>query len=252
MGKRVFRVGIGVAVVLMLVSCSSNGNDSSTSGTESHEQCPNTGYSGVSVPAITGEVTKDQSKWTLPTDPYLGGVELTKLDRYANDLVMVDCMNNAGYSDYSGRLDFGAPGPENLAGDGITVIFTEQFASQYGYRVAPDQSDRNEGQLQPAAESQPQQSPEYLDQLQSCRGRALDEMMTKNERTLMEKWAEEDQAGQTEPTGQDSDVLDTVGSQLNQLQLDYASNSELVSAAANCVNAWRHWELLTFRRSRGR
>lgn len=91
---------------------------------------------GTGVPSV--HVPQDQSRWTLPTDPY---VTVSAVVTQAFDEVQASCMRERGHESFRVRHDASAPAPETQAADGHSVVFNETVAATYGYRLAPDPRD---------------------------------------------------------------------------------------------------------------
>ena len=130
---------ITVGLTALLGACSQEGETSGQgSSVPPGGQVASTGSSAAG--GVGAEVTKDQSHWTLPTDPYYGG-QISALTSQAEETVVKNCMVKAGFSDYRVRMDASALAPVNLAGDGISTFFNETTASQFEYHQAPDPRD---------------------------------------------------------------------------------------------------------------
>ena len=218
------------AVVLgmtMFLGACSQGGETSGQGASAQPggQVASTGSSAAE--GIGAEVTKDQSHWTLPTDPYYGG-QIMPLSLQAWDTVVRNCMVKAGFSDYRVGMDASAPLPANLAGDGISTFFNETTASQFGYRRAPDPRNVLEAEIEAAGPGGlfASKDKEFHKQLDVCdmEGRAAVAGVSVEEfKERSNKLADDVQ-----------EDLSSIGSQLNRLAVDLNS-PELSAAAAS----WR-------------
>ena len=218
------------AVVLgmtMFLGACSQGGETSGQGASAQPggQVASTGSSAAE--GIGAEVTKDQSHWTLPTDPYYGG-QIMPLSLQAWDTVVRNCMVKAGFSDYRVGMDASAPPPANLAGDGISTFFNETTASQFGYRRAPDPRNVLEAEIEAAGPGGlfASKDKEFHKQLDVCdmEGRAAVAGVSVEEfKERSNKLADDVQ-----------EDLSSIGSQLNRLAVDLNS-PELSAAAAS----WR-------------
>ncbi|MDO4258684.1 MAG: hypothetical protein Q4C87_04105 [Actinomycetaceae bacterium] len=90
-------------------------------------------------PAIYTETTPEKNidSWTLPTDPYMGN-KAKDLEEAARNILRAKCMQENGYPEMVFEYDMTAADvPNKLANNGW-ILFTPEYASQYGYRYAPD------------------------------------------------------------------------------------------------------------------
>ena len=83
-------------------------------------------------------VIKDPETWALPFDPLFHS-EMSRLQLYAHDLLMHQCMSNAGFDDYEILNDPTTPYPQTRPHGGGT-LFNVTIAQAHGYRMAPDPS----------------------------------------------------------------------------------------------------------------
>ena len=212
----------GVACLLIFLGACSQG---SISGNQVSSGADNTSEVAVSE----AEVVKDQSQWTLPTDPYYGG-QISALTSQAEETVVKNCMVKAGFSDYRVRMDASAPAPANLAGDGISVLFNETTAKQFGYRRAPDPRDLLEAEIEASGgDLFNGKSNEFFDQLDICN--------LEGQAAVAGVSVDEFKASHQESTGSADAVQEdpaSIGSQLNRIGVDLNS-PELSAAAAS----WR-------------
>ena len=219
---------ITVGLTTLLGACSQGGETSGQgSSVPPGGQVASTDSSAAG--GVGAEVTKDQSQWTLPTDPYYGG-QISALTSQAEETVVKNCMVKAGFSDYRVRMDASAPAPANLAGDGISVLFNETTAKQFGYRRAPDPRDLLEAETEASGgDLFNGKSNEFFDQLDICNlegqaavaGVSVDEF----------KASHQESAGSADAVQEDPA---SIGSQLNRIGVDLNS-PELSAAAAS----WR-------------
>ena len=187
-------------------------------------QVASTGSSAVE--GVGAEVTKDQSHWTLPTDPYYGGQTMA-LSLQAWDIVVRNCMVKAGFSDYRVRMDASAPPPANLAGDGISTFFNETTASQFGYHQAPDPRDLLRDEVEAAGGSlYAGRGDGFLDQLSICNLEGQAAVAGVSVEEFKERFNKSVADAQADPS--------SISSQLNRLGTDRTS-PELSAAAAS----WR-------------
>ena len=219
---------ITVGLTALLGACSQEGETSGQgSSVPPGGQVASTGSSAAG--GVGAEVTKDQSHWTLPTDPYYGG-QISALTSQAEETVVKNCMVKAGFSDYRVRMDASAPAPANLAGDGISVLFNETTAKQFGYRRAPDPRDLLEVETEASGgELFNGKSNEFFDQLDICNleGQAVVAGVSVDEF----KASHQESAGSADAVQENPA---SIGSQLNRLAVDLNS-PELSAAAAS----WR-------------
>ena len=219
---------ITVGLTALLGACSQEGETSGQgSSVPPGGQVASTGSSAVE--GVGAEVTKDQSHWTLPTDPYYGG-QISALTSQAEETVVKNCMVKAGFSDYRVRMDASAPAPANLAGDGISVLFNETTAKQFGYRRAPDPRDLLEVETEASGgDIFNGKSNEFFDQLDICNleGQAVVAGVSVDEF----KASHQESAGSADAVQENPA---SIGSQLNRLAVDLNS-PELSAAAAS----WR-------------
>ena len=141
-----------------------------------------------------------------------------------------NCMVKAGFSDYRVRMDASAPAPANLAGDGISVLFNETTAKQFGYRRAPDPRDLLEVETEASGgDLFNGKSNEFFDQLDICNleGQAVVAGVSVDEF----KASHQESAGSADAVQENPA---SIGSQLNRLAVDLNS-PELSAAAAS----WR-------------
>ncbi len=219
---------ITVGLTALLGACSQEGETSGQgSSVPPGGQVASTGSSAAG--SVGAEVTKDQSHWTLPTDPYYGG-QISALTSQAEETVVKNCMVKAGFSDYRVRMDASAPAPANLAGDGISVLFNETTAKQFGYRRAPDPRDLLEVETEASGgDLFNGKSNEFFDQLDICNleGQAVVAGVSVDEF----KASHQESAGSADAVQENPA---SIGSQLNRLAVDLNS-PELSAAAAS----WR-------------
>ena len=219
---------ITVGLTALLGACSQEGETSGQgSSVPPGGQVASTGSSAAG--GVGAEVTKDQSHWTLPTDPYYGG-QISALTSQAEETVVKNCMVKAGFSDYRVRMDASAPAPANLAGDGISVLFNETTAKQFGYRRAPDPRDLLEVETEASGgDLFNGKSNEFFDQLDICNleGQAVVAGVSVDEF----KASHQESAGSADAVQENPA---SIGSQLNRLAVDLNS-PELSAAAAS----WR-------------
>ena len=159
-----------LGMTMFLGACSQGGKTSGqgASAPPDGQTSPSTVAASSAVTTTGAEVTKDQSHWTLPTDPYYGGQTMA-LTLQAESTVARNCMVKAGFSDYRVRMDASAPPPANLAGDGISTFFNETTASQFGYHQAPDPRDLLRDDVEAAGGSlYAGRGDGFLDQLSIC------------------------------------------------------------------------------------
>ena len=218
-----------LGMTMFLGACSQGGKTSGqgASAPPDGQTSPSTVAASSAVTTTGAEVTKDQSHWTLPTDPYYGGQTMA-LTLQAESTVARNCMVKAGFSDYRVRMDASAPAPANLAGDGISVLFNETTAKQFGYRRAPDPRDLLEAEIEAAGPGGlfASKDKEFHKQLDVCdmEGRAAVAGVSVEEfKERSNKLADDVQ-----------EDLSSIGSQLNRLGVDLNS-PELSAAAAS----WR-------------
>ena len=219
---------ITVGLTALLGACSQEGETSGQgSSVPPGGQVASTGSSAAG--SVGAEVTKDQSHWTLPTDPYYGG-QISALTSQAEETVVKNCMVKAGFSDYRVRMDASAPAPANLAGDGISVLFNETTAKQFGYRRAPDPRDLLEVETEASGgDLFNGKSNEFFDQLDICN--------LEGQAAVAGVSVDEFKASHQESAGSADAVQEnpaSIGSQLNRLAVDLNS-PELSAAAAS----WR-------------
>jgi len=81
-------------------------------------------------------VKKDPTTWSLPFDRVYGG-PLLRLQVYASDILVDQCMSNAGFDDFEVLTISSAPFPETQP-HGNATLFNVEIAQKYGYRMAPD------------------------------------------------------------------------------------------------------------------
>ena len=219
---------ITVGLTALLGACSQEGETSGQgSSVPPGGQVASTGSSAAG--SVGAEVTKDQSHWTLPTDPYYGG-QISALTSQAEETVVKNCMVKAGFSDYRVRMDASAPAPANLAGDGISVLFNETTAKQFGYRRAPDPRDLLEAEIEASGgDLFNGKSNEFFDQLDICNleGQAVVAGVSVDDF----KASHQESAGSADAVQENPA---SIGSQLNRLAVDLNS-PELSAAAAS----WR-------------
>ena len=219
---------ITVGLTALLGACSQEGETSGQgSSVPPGGQVASTGSSAAG--GVGAEVTKDQSHWTLPTDPYYGG-QISALTSQAEETVVKNCMVKAGFSDYRVRMDASAPAPANLAGDGISVLFNETTAKQFGYRRAPDPRDLLEVETEASGgDLFNGKSNEFFDQLDICNleGQAVVAGVSVDEF----KASHQESAGSADAVQENPA---SIGSQLNRIGVDLNS-PELSAAAAS----WR-------------
>ena len=196
-----------ICLGLALSGCSS-GSSKNANGSESSKNY-----------RISTDVKKDEGRWTLPTDPYLGA-PASELDMLAQELLTSRCMKDKGFDDPV-ITDLSAPKPETLAGDGISSIFNVQLAKKYGYRFAPDPRNTAEEAIHEAGEGglYANKSKDFLDARDKCLDKTRERLADPNEPTEEPKELDE-----IEPD------LDSVGSPLNRLHVDYASVPALVDS----------------------
>ena len=217
------------AVVLgmtMFLGACSQGGETSGQGASAQPggQVASTGSSAAE--GIGAEVTKDQSHWTLPTDPYYGG-QIMPLSLQAWDTVVRNCMVKAGFSDYRVGMDASAPPPANLAGDGISTFFNETTASQFGYHQAPDPRDLLRDEVEAAGGSlYAGRGDGFLDQLSICNLEGQAAVAGVSVEEFKERFNKSVADAQADPS--------SISSQLNRLGTDRTS-PELSAAAAS----WR-------------
>jgi len=152
------------------------------------------------------------------------------LTSQAEETVVKNCMVKAGFSDYRVRMDASAPAPANLAGDGISVLFNETTAKQFGYRRAPDPRDLLEVETEASGgDLFNGKSNEFFDQLDICNleGQAVVAGVSVDEF----KASHQESAGSADAVQENPA---SIGSQLNRLAVDLNS-PELSAAAAS----WR-------------
>ena len=158
-----------LGVIMVLGACSQGGETrgQGASAPPDVQTSPSAVAASSTVTTTTGtEVTKDQARWTLPTDPYYGGHTMP-LSFQAIGVVTKNCMEKAGFSDFTVGTDASAPGPANLAGDGVSVFFNEDTASKFGYRLAPNPRNTGGGASATGA-PYGDKSDEYRSQLDAC------------------------------------------------------------------------------------
>ena len=218
-----------LGMTMFLGACSQGGKTSGqgASAPPDGQTSPSTVAASSAVTTTGAEVTKDQSHWTLPTDPYYGGQTMA-LTLQAESTVARNCMVKAGFSDYRVRMDASAPPPANLAGDGISTFFNETTASQFGYRRAPDPRNVLEAEIEAAGPGGlfASKDKEFHKQMDVCDmgGRAAVAGVSVEEfKERSNKLADDVQ-----------EDLSSIGSQLNRLAVDLNS-PELSAAAAS----WR-------------
>ncbi len=198
---------LAVAAALTLGACSGSGSD----GGGAVAATDGSAGGGVAV-----QVTKDEARWTLPTDPYMSSS--ATVDQ-AWSQVQASCMHERGHSSFKVRFDASAPAPQTLAADGFSQVFNEQVAAKYGYRQAPDARDLLADEVAASGGSlYANESADFQSDLGECATEADTELN-----------------GGVEPTYSAADAASgSITDQLNQLHVDTAS-SELSSAA----KAWR-------------
>ena len=114
------------------------------------------------------QVAQDQTRWTLPLDPYYAG-ETESLRMEATSLVTTSCMHDAGLTQFRHYWDAEAPLPQTLAGNGIGQVFTEELAAAFGYRQAPDPRYLIESALAASGGSlYENESAEFVNQKRQC------------------------------------------------------------------------------------
>ena len=216
---------ITVGLTALLGACSQEGETSGQgSSVPPGGQVASTGSSAAG--GVGAEVTKDQSHWTLPTDPYYGGQTMA-LTLQAESTVARNCMVKAGFSDYRVRMDASAPPPANLAGDGISTFFNETTASQFGYHQAPDPRDLLRDEVEAAGGSlYAGRGDGFLDQLSICNLEGQAAVAGVSVEEFKERFNKSVEGAQADPS--------SISSQLNRLGTDRTS-PELSAAAAS----WR-------------
>ena len=217
-----------LGVIMVLGACSQGGETSGqgSSAPPDGQTSPSTVAASSAVTTTGADVTKDQSHWTLPTDPYYGGQTMA-LTLQAESTVARNCMVKAGFSDYRVRMDASAPPPANLAGDGISTFFNETTASQFGYHQAPDPRDLLRDEVEAAGGSlYAGRGDGFLDQLSICNLEGQAAVAGVSVEEFKERFNKSVEDAQADPS--------SISSQLNRLGTDRTS-PELSAAAAS----WR-------------
>ena len=129
------------AVVLIIVAALSLGACSARTPAPSGGGGSGTSISGgqASAPVAPDEVLgvkKDPTTWSLPFDRVYGG-SLLRFQVYASDILVDQCMSNAGFDDFEVLTISSAPFPETQP-HGNATLFNVEIAQKYGYRMAPD------------------------------------------------------------------------------------------------------------------
>jgi len=134
-------VRVSRAVVLIIVSALSLSACSARTPASGGGGSSGTGVFGgqASAPVAPDEVLgvkKDPTTWSLPFDRVYGG-PLLRLQVYASDILVDQCMSNAGFDDFEVLTISSAPFPETQP-HGNATLFNVEIAQKYGYRMAPD------------------------------------------------------------------------------------------------------------------
>lgn len=197
---------VAASVALTVGGCSGSGSDG-----EAATATAGSGGGGVAV-----QVAKDESRWTLPTDPYLS--TSATVDQ-AWSQVQASCMHERGHSSFKARFDASAPAPETLAADGFSQVFNEQVAAKFGYRQAPDARDLLADEVAASGGSlYANESADFQSDLGEC--------ATKADTALN---------GGVAPTYSAEDSASAgITDQLNQLHVDTSA-----TALATAAQAWR-------------
>ncbi len=129
------------AVVLIIVAALSLSACSARTPASGGGGSSGTGVFGgqASAPVAPDEVLgvkKDPTTWSLPFDRVYGG-SLLRLQVYASDILVDQCMSNAGFDDFEVLTISSAPFPETQP-HGNATLFNVEIAQKYGYRMAPD------------------------------------------------------------------------------------------------------------------
>lgn len=160
--QRFLVVAVAVALTgLPLAACGQGEPGAATTGgpdvsAVSPEDLPADG-----VTSVTGLVVKNYEKGTLPTDPYRR-IE-SGIQNYASDLYIAMCMSDSGYHYPVVAYDWNDPGNEEFTG--YARVRSVEEARQYGYRLAPEETDPEELEAAAYIDSQPAA---YQDKLSSC------------------------------------------------------------------------------------
>ena len=129
------------AVVLIIVAALSLSACSARTPASGGGGSSGTGVFGgqASAPVASDEVLgvkKDPTTWSLPFDRVYGG-PLLRLQVYASDILVDQCMAKAGFDDFEVLTISSAPFPETQP-HGNATLFNVEIAQKYGYRMAPD------------------------------------------------------------------------------------------------------------------
>ncbi len=146
-GSRTWRssarvLGVMTVAALALGACSGSPGETSSQGADTS--------AGSSSDVQPVHVPQDQTRWTLPTDPYVTSFAVVA---QAFDVVQANCMHERGHESFQVRHDASAPAPQTQAADGYSAVFNETVAATYGYRLAPDPRDLLEDKIAAAGGS---------------------------------------------------------------------------------------------------
>ncbi len=133
------RLTVLLSAFLMLASCATGGSHTADGGAEAGGGgVPAYQVSATPAPGEVLGVVKDPLTWSLPFDRVLDG-NLARLEQHASDLLVDQCMAEAGFDDYELMNSSAVPFPETSP-HGNATLFNVAIAQKYGYRMAPDPS----------------------------------------------------------------------------------------------------------------